>query len=83
MPADEILRASEVASFAYCARAWWLGHVKGVPSAHGDRMRAGTLSHRAHGRSLSVALWLQRLGLCLALLALLALLVLLVVWGRG
>lgn len=83
MPADEILRASEIASYAYCARAWWLGHVQGVPSAHGDRMRAGRLGHRAHGRSLTIALWLKRLGLCLLALAILALLVLLAVWGRG
>jgi hypothetical protein len=83
VPAEEIVRASEIASFAYCARAWWLGHVKGIPSAHPSRMRAGTLGHRAHGRRVSLAIWLRRLGLCLVGLALLALVALVVVWGRG
>jgi hypothetical protein len=83
VPAEEIVRASEIASFAYCARAWWLGYVQGIPSAHQARMRAGTIGHRVHGRRVSLAIWLRRLGLCLVVLALLALVALVVVWGRG
>jgi hypothetical protein len=83
MSADDVIRASEIASYGYCARAWWLGQVQGVPSTHGARMRAGTGHHRAHGRRVTLAIWLRRLGTALLLLACLALAALLWLWVRG
>jgi hypothetical protein len=79
----DIIRASEIASFAYCARAWWLGDVQGVPSDHPSALTAGTAGHRAHGRAVTWAVWMRRLGLALMALALLALGTLLVLWTRG
>jgi len=44
------LRASEIASYAYCARGWWLSRVLGYRSAHTEKMALGEASHHSHGR---------------------------------
>lgn len=69
---ERIIRASEVGRYAYCARAWWLGSVQGVPSAHGPEMAAGEAMHRRHGRRVRSSVALTRLALVLLALAMLA-----------
>ncbi len=54
-PEMPLIRASEVGQYAYCARAWWLGQVKGMPSAHEREMAAGKSLHLKHGRTIIVA----------------------------
>lgn len=66
---DEILRASEVGQYAYCARAWWLGRVMGYRSTNLVAMTQGTERHRAHGRGVERAHWLLRVAVMLMLLA--------------
>jgi len=67
------IRASEVGSYLFCARAWWY-HQHGVESSNQDELTAGTELHRQHGRTV-IASGLMRL---LAVLLLLVALVLLV-----
>lgn len=62
---DPILRASEVGHYAFCARAWWLGRVKGYRSANVAALRHGQARHLAHGQAVAgyhrlrrVAIWL-------------------------
>ena len=69
---DHIVRASEVGQYAYCARAWWLGHVQGIPSAHQREMTAGRVAHRRHGRRVRATARLARLAYVLLTLAVLA-----------
>ena len=76
---ERVIRASEIAQFVYCARAWWLGSVEGRPSAHRREMRAGTAAHRRHGVGVRLTLWAARLGYALVLLGVL----LGVVWWLG
>ena len=66
---DEIIRASEIGLYAYCARAWWFGRVLGYRSANIEAMRQGTAQHHAHGRSVESSHRLRRLALLLLLLA--------------
>jgi CRISPR/Cas system-associated exonuclease Cas4 (RecB family) len=66
---DDIIRASEIGQYAYCARAWWLARVKGLPSANVAQMQAGSEQHRMHGRSVERFHWLRRVALVLMLLA--------------
>lgn len=73
---DDIIRASEIGQYAYCARAWWLARVKGLPSANAAEMRAGTEQHHEHGRSVERLYRLRRLAAALLLLGVL----LLVAW---
>ena len=77
---DDLIRASELSHYAYCARAWWLGRVMGYCSANVEAMNAGTARHRAHGRSVEGAHRLQQLALALLVLAAVALVAGLLVW---
>ena len=64
-----VIRASEIGRYAYCARAWWLGSVEGLPSAHRREMAAGEAVHARHGWGVRASLWLSRLAYVLLLLA--------------
>jgi CRISPR/Cas system-associated exonuclease Cas4 (RecB family) len=66
---DPIIRASEISQYAFCARAWWLGRVKGYRSSNLAAMRQGEARHRAHGRTVEGFHRLRRLALFLLLLA--------------
>ncbi len=69
---DRIIRASEIGQYLFCARAWWLGAVEGVPSAHREEMDAGENMHRQHGWRVRAAVVLSRLAWVLLALALFA-----------
>ncbi len=72
-PTERIIRASEVGRYAFCARAWWLGSVEGLPSAHWREMAAGEVAHQRHGRRVRASVTLARLAyLFLALAVLVA-----------
>lgn len=66
------IRASEIGSYLYCARAWWYQR-QGMQSANQAEMATGTELHRAHGRTVIASGLTRTLGL-LALLVALALL---------
>ena len=67
------IRASEVGSYLFCARAWWY-HQQGFESANQAEMTAGTDLHRQHGRMV-IASGLTRILAVILLLVALALLV--------
>jgi hypothetical protein len=52
--------ASEIGTFEYCARAYWLERVHVVERTEGtgSRLAAGTVHHQAHGRRVA---WQRRL----------------------
>ncbi|HEY6042007.1 MAG TPA: hypothetical protein VIX58_07745 [Anaerolineae bacterium] len=64
-----VIRASEIGEYVFCARAWWLGRVQGVPNANRQTLDAGILRHRAHGQSVRRAELLSRAVLVLLILA--------------
>jgi hypothetical protein len=64
---DRIIRASEINSYVYCARAWWLGAIEGVQPANIRELDAGTLAHARHGQAVIVAGWAQRIAVALLL----------------
>jgi hypothetical protein len=64
-----VIRASEIGQHAYCARAWWLGRVKGYRSTNMAAMRRGTDQHRTHGRAVEGYHLLRRLAIALLVLA--------------
>ncbi|MCS7011636.1 MAG: hypothetical protein N2049_07630 [Anaerolineales bacterium] len=66
------LRASEIGSYLYCARAWWYQR-QGVESANQAEMNTGSELHRRHGRAVLLAGLLRWLGLITLLAALMLL----------
>jgi len=66
---ERIIRAHEIGQYVYCARAWWLESIQGVPSANVAEMTAGEIAHRRHGRRVDASLWLSRLAYALLVLA--------------
>lgn len=63
------IRASEVGSFIFCARAWWYQR-QGVESGNQAEMSAGTALHRSHARQVLISGFLRTLALVLLLVAL-------------
>ena len=79
--------ASEVASYAYCAKAWHLRYVLSKePSRQATaRQEAGAIAHESHGIAVRRLAWLERraIGLVAGLLVLAAaLLTLALLWPR-
>jgi hypothetical protein len=63
------IRASEVGTYLYCARAWAYQQ-KGVESANQAEMTSGSELHRQHGRQVLASGLIRTLALILLLLAL-------------
>ena len=63
------IRASEVGTYLYCARAWWYRQ-KGIESTNQAEMTAGTELHRSHGRQFLASSLTRTLALILLLAAL-------------
>ncbi|HEY67932.1 MAG TPA: hypothetical protein G4N97_06640 [Thermoflexia bacterium] len=80
---DRVIRASEIERYVYCARAWWLGSVRGLPSAREREMAAGEAAHLRHGQRVRASLWLSRLAYGVLLLAAVVGVVLVVSWLGG
>ncbi len=47
---NRVIRASELAQYAYCAKAWWLGSVMGVRTTNTRALEQGEATHRLHGQ---------------------------------
>lgn len=75
------LRASEVAEYVYCARAWRLRVEGQEPASGGARRAAGEAWHLAHGQAVVRARRLRSLALfAFALALVIAFLILLLRW---
>jgi CRISPR/Cas system-associated exonuclease Cas4 (RecB family) len=69
---SQVIRASELGEYAYCARAWWLGRVLGYRPANLEELAAGEAAHIQHGQKVVSSRRLQRwayFALALAFLA--------------
>ena len=64
-----IIRASEVGSYLFCARAWWYRQ-QGIESSNQAEMNAGTELHRQHGRMVVASSLTRTLAVILLLVAL-------------
>jgi hypothetical protein len=69
-----IIRASELAQYAYCAKAWWLGSVEQVESSNTAELARGTRAHSAHGRTVAASSLLRWAALAFLIVAIIVLL---------
>ena len=80
MRRNRVLRASEIGSYAYCARGWWLERVLGLPSAHKEKMELGEKEHHLYGREVVAYHRLQHLGYLMIALGAIAALAVILWW---
>lgn len=66
------IRASEIGSYIFCARAWWY-QLQGVEPENQAELTAGTEIHRQHGRQVVAAGLTRTLALIVLLIALMLL----------
>jgi len=71
---DDLISASEIASYAYCPEAWRLEHGLGLAAGNRAFLDAGTRHHAGKAVVERLAGWSIFLGQALVLVALLALL---------
>jgi len=67
MSSGQVIRASELGQYSFCAKAWWLANVEGMPTENVREMDAGASAHEQHGRMVQLSVWLGRAAIvCLA-----------------
>ncbi|MBE2199947.1 MAG: Dna2/Cas4 domain-containing protein [Anaerolinea sp.] len=65
---DKWIRASEITTYVYCRRAWWLERVGGYQAHNARELQMGTAYHEEHGRTVQQATRTQRLAYALVLI---------------
>ena len=78
---DKIIRASEIGQYDFCAQAWWLSAVQGVPSENVRELQFGTQAHERHGQQVSAAGRLQQVAVLLLIAGVILIAVILI--GNG
>ena len=64
-----VIKASEIAEYVYCGRAWWLRVQVGCTPNSAERAASGTMYHRRHGAGVARAARARRIALGLLFLA--------------
>jgi CRISPR/Cas system-associated exonuclease Cas4 (RecB family) len=67
--ARQVIRASELAQYSYCAKAWWLSTVLGKGSSNTREMQSGTVAHQQHGRNVWLSSVLRIAAIILVIVA--------------
>jgi len=63
-----VLRASELGSYLYCARAWWYQRL-GIPSDNQAELKPGTNFHQQHASGVLQSFLLRAAAVLLLILA--------------
>ncbi len=78
---DRVIRASEIGQYDFCAKAWWLGAIEGVPPDNIAELQAGTDWHAAHHQVISRAQHMQQGAIVLVVIGVILLAIFLVTNG--
>ena len=66
------VRASDIGTYLYCQRAWWLEHVAGQTPGAAWRRQRGIQAHQRHGWWVWLSQLLRTVAITVAIIALLA-----------
>ena len=72
-----IFRASELAEYVYCRRAWWVRRVQEISLPDSPELQYGVSVHADHNNRVDYAIGLQYCGYLLIVVGIVALLLLL------
>lgn len=64
-----MIRASEIAEYVYCRRAWWLSRVAGYAAENVEVLEKGSAYHARHGNRLRRAVFARRVAYLLVFAA--------------
>ncbi|MFV9674211.1 MAG: hypothetical protein ACNYZI_02390 [Anaerolineales bacterium] len=64
----QTIRASEIASFVFCQRAWWYSRLD-IPPDNVESLAQGTQWHQHHGLQVVLWRWIRTLGILAILTA--------------
>jgi hypothetical protein len=78
-----LVRASDIGAWAYCRRAWYLAHVRGIPHAHPEVLQRGSEAHTEHGQQVRRAGSMQQIGRWLVIMGVVLVALLLVAMWMG
>lgn len=71
-----VIRASEIGSYVYCRRAWWLKRSAGFePAGKGEVFARGIAAHAGHGQLVRRTSWQRKAALVLLALGILLLII--------
>ena len=62
---DYWVKASEISSYVYCRRSWWLKRKQGATSQNVRELYRGEQHHEKHGRLVWQAQWGKRVAYAL------------------
>ena len=65
-----LVRASDIGSWTFCNRSWWLATIEDVPHQNPAQLNYGDSMHERHGRNVALAERAYRIGLFLIACAL-------------
>lgn len=54
------VKASEIAEYIYCSRAWHLRHQRGETTGNVRQLENGSFHHQKHGHKVQNSIWLER-----------------------
>jgi len=63
-----LVSASDIGSWTYCNRAWWLAKVQNAPHQNPERLQWGEEVHLAHGQQVIRANRLHKIALYLIII---------------
>ncbi|HSM56388.1 MAG TPA: hypothetical protein VK879_09570 [Candidatus Sulfomarinibacteraceae bacterium] len=66
---ERVIRASEIAEYVYCNRAWWLSRVAGYAPQNVEELARGVAYHQTHGRGVRQARLARGLAYVLVFMA--------------
>lgn len=67
---DQWIRASEITSYVYCSRAWWLRRTQRAKPQNVRELKQGTQHHQHHGRTVWQARLLKRTAVAILFIVL-------------
>ena len=62
---SRILTASEIGSYLYCSRSWWLNKVSGYQPANVEELEIGQWLHEEHGHEVRRASRMNQIAIAL------------------
>lgn len=76
----QVIRASEIGIYLYCARARWYQTLQQLPTQHSTDLEQGISAHDTYGKRLRFAYIFRRLGIYILIAGFVVLILFVAIW---